>query len=968
MPQEIQGSKDNINLTPPKVTRAPDKVTKMLSLNIRSIRNKVNQFSILLDEVKPDIVLLNEHWLHGDEIKYYKNLEDYTLVSFSCRSVTEGGGTAIYIKNEINVKNIQYENIKPIDSDCEFSCCEVTVNKKLCTIISIYRAPNGDLKKFIEVLSLLLEKIFKTNKLLIISGDFNVDFINENDKNAENIINWLETYNLEPHVKKPTRVTSTSSTALDNIFISKNVYSNYKILKTDISDHYTLVFDIPSEIQRKNCIFSENRVYSTENLNNFFNMISLEHWSEIYNLTDVNLKYENFFNTFWYYFEVCFPLKRRHSKTKKTEGWVTPELRHWSQKLRDLYELYKNTGCQNVLEKYNSEKKLYKKYINDRKKSHNDNIIMNSQNKTKSTWKLVNRVLNKESSEGDKPIVLANNGHMISDPSSVANLFCSYFQNEPRNTTNNLNLGEPHVTNLFFKPTNPDEVRAIIMNLPPKYSTGFDGIPTIVLKKVAEIICHPLAEIINACLGNGVFPDSLKISKVIPVFKKGERDDIKNYRPVSLLSIFSKIFERIIYIRLLDYFTVNNIFVLNQHGFLPKKSTITAIFESLNFIIQEYDKKNKIAGIYFDLTKAFDSMDHSILLEKLEFYGIRGIANQLIKSYLSRRIQRVCLKTVMNGNSSVTYSNDSVLNVGVPQGSILGPLFFLIFVNDLTRHINIVSLIQYADDISAIIVQDNVRNLSIKATQVSEEISEWCYNNLLQLNEVKTNLIYFKNNSQESLYVKLNGKSIIETNTTKFLGVTLDNELSWSEHINNLQKRLSSACCAIRFVRDQLGADTLKQIYFAYFQSLIQYGVIFWYHSADSSKIFILQKRIIRTMLFVPPMTSCRNYFRKLGILTFTCIYIYHIALYAKNNIKNFLENSDINTHCMSTRGENSLSIPVHRTALFEKGAYYNCVKIYNALPHDIKQTNGNIPFKKKLKRFLIDKSFYSLNEFYSDS
>nr|CAI5866876.1 unnamed protein product [Callosobruchus analis] len=437
------------------------------------------------------------------------------------------------------------------------------------------------------------------------------------------------------------------------------------------------------------------------------------------------------------------------------------------------------------------------------------------------------------------------NGIKVASPHKIANEFANHFSNNNRpigvnSQPDSIKLKGIHTKNLFFKPTTSHEVFDIIQNLPPKSSTGLDGIPTMVVKKVASIICNPVADIINECFSTGLIPSKLKISKIIPVHKKGSKDDVSNYRPVALLSEFSKIIERIIYNRLLSFFIDNNIFVMNQYGFLPKRSTRGAVRDSLNTLLNELDNGNKATGVYFDLSKAFDLIDHKILLLKLEHYGVRGIANNLIRSYLDNRSQIV---SIPSDNSEFSFSDAAKMSRGVPQGSILGPILFLIYINDLSQSVDVASLFIYADDVSGIVIDKKVGSISQKSTKLVNDVADWCDDNLLQLNVHKTNLIYFNNDTSHSIYVNLRGKSLVQTNCVQFLGVKIDYSLKWSEQITTVISKMSTASYLIGSLRDQVSVEVLKMIYHAYVQSVIDYSIVFWFHSPKCSEVFTCQKK-----------------------------------------------------------------------------------------------------------------------------
>lgn len=583
-------------------------------------------------------------------------------------------------------------------------------------------------------------------------------------------------------------------------------------------------------------------------------------------------------------------------------------------------------------------------------------------------WNQFNKALKKHPT--DNSMKICSNNVNVCDPQIIAELFKNHFTVNINCNQNRNCAGLPNIPstshNFFLFPTDKNEVKKIISNLSNKYSIGIDGVPAPVIKAVGDVISTPLADVINECLSSGTFPNNLKLAKIIPIHKKGNKQLVQNYRPISLLSVFSKIYERVIYNRLIQYLSKNNLISTHQYGFLPGKSTTAAICDSLNSIINNLDSKMLVAGMYFDLSKAFDLIDHNILIEKLEKIGVRGIALELFKSYLSDRTQRIAVSSTINNITTETLSASCKVTSGVPQGSILGPLLFLVFVNDLRYSMDTNSFYQFADDTSCIIYNTSISELSGKLSQVAENMLKWCSANNLVLNVGKTGLVSFKHFNNKSLLVRMNERSVEQVENIKFLGVTIDTNLTWHSQTNHVISKLNSCCCAIRFLRGSFNLQSLRIFYFSYIQGFLQYSIMFWYHSQYTNKVFISQKRIIRTMLGLHPQTSCRTHFKKLGIMTLTSLYIYCVALFTRKNFSVFTKNNDIYTS-MCTRGGSHLRVPKHSTLLYKKGPYYNCVNIYNALPDDIKSQKTLHTFKIKLRQFLTtENSFYNLNEYLS--
>jgi len=439
---------------------------------------------------------------------------------------------------------------------------------------------------------------------------------------------------------------------------------------------------------------------------------------------------------------------------------------------------------------------------------------------------------------------------------SIADKITNDVRYKNRESCKTLKSPTHYLAKLFHKPfpniqchnTSTKEIEKIIKSLNLKKSYGYDEISTEILKISAPFISSPLTYICNRSILYGIFPTRLKYSLIKPIYKKGDRENAANYRPISLLTAFSKVFEKIIYNRLIQHIETNNILRDAQFGFRTFSSTEKASYKLINGILNALNNRMVVGGIFWDLQKAFHCVNHNILLTKLKYYGITGTTHKLIKCYLKDRYQRV----ILQNNSPDSRSKWGKIKYGVPQGSILGLLLFLLYINDLSQitHENS-KVILYADDTSIIITSPNPSNYENIVIKIFEDINRWFNSNLLSLNLEKTHYMQFRNKNSAPIDLNIGheNKNITKTSSTKFLGLTLENTLSWKIHIDTIITKLSSATFAIRTLKPFLSQDSLRMMYYLYFHSIMTYGLIFWGNSHYSNTIFRMQKRAIRVIM-----------------------------------------------------------------------------------------------------------------------
>ncbi len=422
---------------------------------------------------------------------------------------------------------------------------------------------------------------------------------------------------------------------------------------------------------------------------------------------------------------------------------------------------------------------------------------------------------------------------------------------------------------------------------------------------------------------------------------------------MSLISTFSKVFEKLVHTRLLNHLNKNSTLISAQYGFRENHSTSHAILKLLAEVTRHFENREPAVGVFCDLSKAFDRVHHNILCDKLEAYGVRGVPLDWFRSYLSDRYQFV----------QITGSRSDLLKsrFGVPQGSILGPLLFIVYVNDIVDHIHTASPTLYADDTTLLFGGPQL-GLENRISDSIISLQSWLSSNNLLFNSEKSFVVQFLPHNKQPLSLSLSQLGIKESSSVSFLGLTLDQHLSWAEHINKLCSRLSKASFALRTLSSLLSQNLMIMVYHGCFSSIMAYGVEAWGGSTHSTRVFIRQKTAVRIIMNMPSLASCRGQFRALKILTLPSLYIFKTIIYVYKN-RNIFQTVG-SQHRYSTRHGEDLLTPQHRLTFTEREASCAGILFYNKLPKSLKICNKRC-FERVLKDFLINNEFYNFKEFY---
>lgn len=926
---------------------------KILYLNARSIKHKLDEISYIIDELKTTIhlIIITETWVLESDINtiYIPNYS----TCFSCRKDRRGGGAGIFVH-----ENIKYK-VETQFCDNFTSIISITLFLKpyAMSITAVYRPPVNN-KLFIDHFLNHIDKYLfdLKNKNCIIMGDFNFNLLDHHNKNITEYKNVIASNGFFICDKTITR--PKTNTCIDHV-LTNNVNQDLHIthLEYDISDHHLLFIEVNTcIIKNKNNLPIHYRKINFETLNE---CLSAEN---IFNLEYV-LSADEKCKMLTESVDNCIQKSTKTITIKNQKScskpWVDKEVKklikiknYWHEKHK------KDFSNPHIREKYKSWLNKLTGIKRRKKLQYYKGKFEKSYNNPKATWKNINEIITNGNKNKDSTFFDKNMNDL--QKKMKLNKFNSFYSNIGKQLADKIEstqiyLPQDKTSKLFhFQHITEADIYKIIGSLKNSNAAGPDNIQTNTIKQCITPLGPYITSLINSSLQSGTFPEQLKTNKVIPIDKGGDADNMSSFRPISLSSVFSKIIETCVNNQFTSYLEKNELMNQRQYGFRKKSSTSAALYDVVSNAQSELEKKQKVCMVFFDLAKAFDTIDRQTLLKVLREHGVKGTTYKWFKNYLSSRTQF----SQVDGQKSET----SPVDYGVIQGSSLGPTLFSCYISSINNLELSGKIYLFADDLVIVYSEESYQQLEIKINNDLEKIHDWMSLHKLTVNTTKTKYMLLKAEPHNSIHLIYKTKKIEQVSYYKYLGVIIDSHLNWNMHTESVKKSCRRIAGTFRRISHLLNEETKRTVYFSLFSSIMNYGIIVWGNTTQQNinSLQRIQNRAIKNLFNLPFLTSTDFIHKRYKILKImaqkTKIQIEHIHKILNNGIisnTTFIPNRQI--HNYNTRSSNKIRQNLCRTtATGTNSVYYTSVSAYNKLPETLKKLNIE-QFKTKIKSHFLN-------------
>lgn len=952
--------------------------TNIFHVNIRSAGKNFDSLCCFLENIKLkiDVIILTEAWISDKDERKKTFLIDQFTTFYSPAKINRNDGIVVLCKNHLD-PSFEILNV----TNCNSCLLYFSLNNVKYVTTCIYRSPahDNDLGIFISSLETHLNRTrsrFPGTSNFFVIGDLNINLFST-DQHTLEYLNALTACGYQSLINCATRIDliSGTSTCIDHIFSTAPYHSSGTLLKCDISDHEATLLSVNVKTADKNKESFNIKIIDHEKLMRRFEE---EEWLEVTREFDCNAAANKFTAILCDHLSECTTVKEFKIKGKKLKPWITNEILYKMNIRNNLARRLKNQPFNVYLKNQyrimrNSLNTLIRYTKNEFCKTKADDLKDNP----RQLWRFLNEVTDGKLNHKPIETILDASGIEISkhDNNNIADRFNSFFAGIGPEMASKINKPTnvifPMSTNtakLAYSVVTENDLIKLIKEFKNNSSPGHDDVSSAIYKKYVNHLIKPLLYIINKCYEQGIFPEICKKAVIIPIHKKSCRKNVTNYRPIALTTCLAKLIEKSFKNKIVPFLEETHFLSSYQFGFRKGRNTQDAILRVVNEIYTQLDKNSKILSIFIDLQKAFDSVSHTILLEKIFLAGICNTPihkyYDFVKSYLDNRMQAV----KVNGHVSDFIQLNEF---GIPQGTVLGPIFFILYVNNMFRLPLDGMLTCFADDTALTICAESWNEVFHKAEQDINLLKKWMDFNLLTMNIEKTNYITFSITSvgqPQNLNIKLHSYSCLNltcqcpiltrVEEINYLGVKIDQCLSWKAHTEITSKRLRRTIYKFRQLRNFLNMDTLRQIYYALVHSVFTYAIAAWGGSYDVNITPIIRsiQIIIRITLKKHSRYPSQLLYTEFKVPTFKQAHMQSLLYLTSTLATTPIQLPPLVGHIYSTRRriDNYLSAVQINRSITYNSPVYNASKFFNLLPVEIKLLRNSTQFKGKVKEWII--------------
>lgn len=916
---------------------------------------------MFVNDWRPKLIFLSETHVSGDIEPAELNVKGYQMVNCLTNNRRTGGVMAL-IREDMKYK------IR--STQCEqgylwLLSVEVNIGriKYLCSVI--YHPPQAENAKFIDCFSEYLGSVSLFGGVNIIVGDFNFDLL-KTSFYGDKLLSTVYMNGFAQIVDSPTRITERSQTLIDYIVTNSRMLSFKVHLTPRISDHCILSIHPDVETIRDRDVLVTSRSMKNYNIDRLQDGLLNTLWTNDSN--DVNVLADSFIESVADILNVMCPKEQRVFKQKyMNKVWITGDVKTNMQVRDNLYVRAVNERNSEVWEEYKRMRNKVVRQIRTEKERHFLEVIDNNRENSREMWKNLKQLL-PEKKCLSAPYEICFENDTTSDEGLIVHNFNKYFVNSIEEIVSRIPqyahpdeaiFDIPRLNTEFsrYDQLTMTKLKGILKNL-KNVGGGLSGVSKKVLLDVCDVVGNRLLNVVNASLSTGQFPDKWKESIVIPVAKILNTKNYKEFRPINTVEIYEKVLEITVKEQLCKYCDDNNILVVNQSGFREEHSCETVIVNTCDIFKKEMDRGNYVIAVFLDFKRAFETVDRNILLQKLSCMGLKDNVLSWFKSYLSNRQQRVKFKNCVSESLYVRH--------GVPQGTVLGPLLFLLYINDLVRVIDGCSIELFADDTMIYLAGRNLEGMQQTINRNLEKIFEWLCINKLCINTSKSKFCLFgKKHSLndvniEEINIVINNDQIKHESYIKYLGVILDANLNFCRHAEYITRKFSKKVSFISRIGDQLSMGTKLLLYNSIaaphlsFCSTLLYGL----PACKIDQIQIVQNRAMRTVLKCnryTPIATMLNVSNLLSVKENILVSSYVFIFKLKNKMlpsyicDRFVAFRDIHDH--GTRNcDDFVLLDKCNTNLMLNSVLHRGVYNFNMLPKSVKDCRDLNVFKKLVK------------------